>query len=92
MPQPMVVRELGICPLITQTAPIIFTASRYPLLINSDFRAPYRFERGWPKRDAKGPRNGSEGLMGIIDWGRPCAYRQCDSNNHRRVGNCNGPL
>ena len=43
MRQPMVVRETGICSLITQTAPIIFTTPRYPLLIDSEFRAPYRF-------------------------------------------------
>ena len=39
MRQPMVVREPGICSLITQTAPIIFTAPRYPLLIDSEFRS-----------------------------------------------------
>ena len=31
MREPMVVREPGICPLITQTAPIIFTPPRYEI-------------------------------------------------------------
>ena len=43
MRQPMVVLEPGLCSLIIQTAPIIFTAPRYPLLIDSDSGAPYRF-------------------------------------------------
>jgi hypothetical protein len=62
MPQPMVVREPSICSLITQTAPIIFTAPRYPLLIDSEFRALIGFAWG-AKRNAKGPRKGNEGLM-----------------------------
>ncbi len=46
MREPMVVREPGICSLITQTTLIIFTPPRYSLLIKSEFRAPYRFECG----------------------------------------------
>jgi hypothetical protein len=67
----MAMREPGLCYLVIQTAPIIFTTPRYPLLINSEFRAPYRFERGWPKPNAKGPRKGDEGLMGVYGVGMP---------------------
>jgi hypothetical protein len=66
MPQPMVVRESSICSLITQTAPIIFTALRNPLLIDREFRAPYRLSVGGQSGTQKALA-GNEGLMGV--WG-----------------------
>jgi len=42
------------------------------------------------KAERKSPSQMGTRASWVYGVGYPCVYRQSDSNNHRRVGNCNG--